>query len=202
MAEQQCCALFFGEVSQGSVQGGLQLAAADGRVLIGLAAGVIRGHRFALTWGDFGPDGRRVVTGSIDTTARVWNLETPSHDSLPLSGHGGPLWSVAFSPDGTRWATASQDGTVRVGSADGESPVRVLRGHTGAIRSVTFSPDGRYVVSGGFDGTARIWAWQPQDLITFACEYLPRNLTHAEWNQYIGDALPYQAVCPNLPIEP
>jgi hypothetical protein len=31
---------------------------------------------------------------------------------------------------------------------------------------------------------------------------MTRNLTRAEWQQYIGDALPYQAVCPNLPIEP
>jgi len=29
----------------------------------------------------------------------------------------------------------------------------------------------------------------------------PRNLTRAEWKQYIGDALPYQAVCPNLSID-
>jgi len=35
-----------------------------------------------------------------------------------------------------------------------------------------------------------------------ACNYLRRNLTRPEWKQYIGDALPYQAVCPNLPIEP
>jgi hypothetical protein len=31
---------------------------------------------------------------------------------------------------------------------------------------------------------------------------MARNLTRTEWAQYIGDALPYQAVCPNLQIEP
>jgi hypothetical protein len=30
---------------------------------------------------------------------------------------------------------------------------------------------------------------------------MPRNLTRDEWKQYIGDALPYQAVCENLPLE-
>jgi hypothetical protein len=30
---------------------------------------------------------------------------------------------------------------------------------------------------------------------------MPRNLTRAEWKQYIGDAMEYQAVCENLPIE-
>jgi WD40 repeat protein len=66
---------------------------------------------------------------------------------------------------------------------------------------LAFSPDGKYVVSGSRDTTARIWIWQPNDLTYSACASLPRNLTRAEWNQYIGDALPYQAVCPNLPIE-
>jgi len=57
------------------------------------------------------------------------------------------------------------------------------------------------VVSGSWDSTARVWMWQPNDLITNACEYLLRNLTYAEWQKYIGDALPYQAVCLDLPIE-
>jgi hypothetical protein len=39
-------------------------------------------------------------------------------------------------------------------------------------------------------------------LPSYACAYLPRNLTRAKWAQFIGDAMPYQAVCENLPIEP
>jgi hypothetical protein len=35
-----------------------------------------------------------------------------------------------------------------------------------------------------------------------ACSRLTRNLTRMEWHQYIGAALPYQAVCPDLPVEP
>jgi hypothetical protein len=46
-----------------------------------------------------------------------------------------------------------------------------------------------------------VWVYRPDDLITEACSRATRNLTQAEWKQYIGDALPYQAVCPNLPIE-
>jgi len=57
------------------------------------------------------------------------------------------------------------------------------------------------VVSGSDDKTARVWIYRPEDLIADACSRVTRNLTRAEWDQYIGDALPYQAVCPNLPIE-
>jgi WD40 repeat protein len=73
--------------------------------------------------------------------------------------------------------------------------------HDDYVYSVAFSPDGKYVVSGSADKTARIWMWRPEDLIVSACENLLRNLTREEWAQYIGEILPYQAVCPNLTIE-
>jgi hypothetical protein len=41
-----------------------------------------------------------------------------------------------------------------------------------------------------------------QDLIDDACERITRNLTRAEWSQYLGDSTPYEATCPKLPIEP
>jgi hypothetical protein len=44
--------------------------------------------------------------------------------------------------------------------------------------------------------------WRLNDLVAEVRTYSQRNLTRAEWNQYIGDALTYQAICPNLPIEP
>jgi WD40 repeat protein len=72
--------------------------------------------------------------------------------------------------------------------------------HDDNVRLVAFSPDGNYVLSGSDDKAARIWIWRPNDLIAEACSRVTRNLTRDEWEQYIGDALPYQAVCPNLPI--
>jgi hypothetical protein len=39
------------------------------------------------------------------------------------------------------------------------------------------------------------------DLIELACSRLTRNLTRAEWQQYLGQE-PYRATCPNLPVPP
>jgi WD40 repeat protein len=158
-----------------------------------------------------------VVSGS-DITARVWDATTGkkvarmTHDDeyvghfsregeLVRIIHDAWVTSLAFSPDGKYVVSGSKDNTARVWeSSTGNEVARLIHGDT--VSSVAFSPDGRYVVSGSEDKTLRIWMWQPKDLISNACAYLPRNLTRAEWKQYIGDALPYEAVCPNLPIEP
>jgi hypothetical protein len=121
--------------------------------------------------------------------------------SMARMRHDDFVNSVAFSPDGKYVVSGSWDHTARVWEAS--TGVEVARmTHDRDVNAVAFSPDGEVVVSGSGDKTVRVWEWQAKDLITTACKVMPRNLTHAEWQQYIGDALPYQAVCPNLPIEP
>jgi hypothetical protein len=61
----------------------------------------------------FSPDGKRVVTASLDASARVWNAEN-GKPAAELKGHAGPVNSAAFSPDGKQVVTASGDGTARV----------------------------------------------------------------------------------------
>jgi WD40 repeat protein len=61
----------------------------------------------------FSPDGTRVVTASLDHTARVWDAATGKPLAPPLV-HQDSVWSAAFSPDGTRVVTASADHTARV----------------------------------------------------------------------------------------
>jgi WD40 repeat protein len=156
-------------------------------------------HDKAVSAVAFSPDGKYVVSGSDDNTARVWEAGT----GREIAGmtHDSPVTSVDFSPDGKYVVSGSDDNTARVWeAATGEEVARIT--HDDIVDSVAFSPDGRYVVSGSEDNTARVWMWQSNDLIENACKYMPRNLTRAEWKQYIGDALPYQAVCENLPIEP
>jgi len=146
----------------------------------------------------FNPDGKYVVSGG-DTTARVWEASTGREAARMI--HDAEVTSIAFSPDGNHVISGSGDNTGRVWEAfSGREVVRLI--HDDIVTAVAFSPDGRYVVSGSNDNTARIWYWQHAKLIENVCAFLPRNLTRAEWQQYIGDGLPYEAVCPNLPVEP
>src|SRR5262249_4317333 len=67
------------------------------------------------------PDGKRVVTASVDGTARLW--EIPAMGSAGpitdvrvtvLRGHTDPVIAVAFSPDGALLVTGGWDNTARV----------------------------------------------------------------------------------------
>jgi hypothetical protein len=71
-----------------------------------------------------------------------------------LSGHAGPVATVAFSPDGGRIASGSYDNTVKVWNAETGALIRTL-GHTSVVSSVAFSPDGSRIAAG--DDTVKVW---------------------------------------------
>jgi WD40 repeat protein len=75
---------------------------------------VLEGHDGGVLSVAFSPNGKRVVTGSDDSTARVWDLARSKPVAVVLAGHNLRVDSVAFSPDGKRVVTGSQDKTARV----------------------------------------------------------------------------------------
>ena len=74
------------------------------------------GHVATVTSVSFSPDGSRIVTGSRDRTAKVWDVRTGTA-LLELRGHLGTVNGASFSPDGARVVTGSDDGTAKVWDA-------------------------------------------------------------------------------------
>ena len=146
----------------------------------------------------FSPDGRFIVSGTGNQIVHVWEIAT-GEEVLQMT-HDSNVRSVAFSPDSQYILSGSRDYTVRVWDVStGKEVTRMI--HDDRVNSVAFSPDGKYVVTGGEDNVVRIWVWRPEDILEKACTRLIRNLSQAEWEQYLGGEQ-YQPVCPNLPLEP
>jgi WD40 repeat protein len=121
-----------------------------------LALKTLRGHLDAVKSVAFSPDGQRIVTGSEDHTAKVWEAAS-GKELLTLKGHTDEVWSVAFSRDGQRIVTGSWDGTAKVWEATNGRELLTLKGHTNRVYSVAFSPDGQRIVTGSDDQTAKVW---------------------------------------------
>jgi WD40 repeat protein len=107
---------------------------------------VLGGHEGVVTTAPFSPDGTRIVTASLDQTARLWDAATAKEIAV-LRGHDGAVSSAAFSPDGTRIVTASSDWTARMWDAATAKKIAVLRGHDDEVTSAAFSPDGTRIVT-------------------------------------------------------
>jgi len=117
---------------------------------------LLKGHAGWVRTAVFSPDGKRVVTASDDSTARIWDADSGKQIAL-LKGHTNPVLSASFSADGKHVVTASGDRTARIWDADSGNEIAQLKSHTNSALSVVFSPDGKRVVTASDDNTARIW---------------------------------------------
>ena len=102
----------------------------------------------------FSPDGARLLTFSIDQSARLWDAATGSPAAPPLE-HASPVESAAFSADGARLVTVA-DRAARVWDAATGLPLTVPLVHGAIVRHAAFSPDGRALLTVALDGI-RLW---------------------------------------------
>ena len=108
---------------------------------------ILRGHSNSVSCAAFSPDGKTLVTASLDQTVRIWDVATRK-TLRQLTGFASPLHrnSVAFSPDGGALAVA--DGTdIHVFETTSWSKLSTLPNQTpvGSQYSlpIAFSPDGK-----------------------------------------------------------
>jgi WD40 repeat protein len=76
----------------------------------------LKGHTAAVRTASFSADGSRILTGSADRTAKVWDAKSGA-ELLALKGHTAAVHAASFSADGSRALTGSEDRTANVWDA-------------------------------------------------------------------------------------
>ncbi len=126
-----------------------------------------QGHSGIVSSANFSPDGKKIVTASVDKTARVWN--TSGKQLLLLSGHEKGLDYAAFSPDGKHILTTTYDGKSRIWSDTGKLI------STFKARGMTWSPNSKYIIAKfDYDGKnySSLWNISGEKIVEFpASEY-------------------------------
>jgi WD40 repeat protein len=81
---------------------------------------------------EFSHDGRWIVSGSTNGSARVWDARSGEPVGEPML-HAHRIRVVRISPDGTRVITGSDDGTARLWDARTGQPVGGPLAHRGPV---------------------------------------------------------------------
>ena len=127
----------------------------------GMEVKTMRDHTKAATGVAFSPDGRNIVTTSVDEKVLVYEWGK----SEPLGffgGHSRPTTCALFTPDGSTIVSASG------GRAKGKNEVKLWAHETGEewgsfephrsrITAIALSPDGKRLLTASYDKTAALW---------------------------------------------
>jgi eukaryotic-like serine/threonine-protein kinase len=110
----------------------------------------------SLAWS---PNGQYIVSGSADTTARVWKT-TQDETLYTYRGHAGLLnsvFSVSWERNGKAIASGSSDQTVQIWEAATGNRLTLYQGHVARVLSVAWSPQTTSIASAGADKTVQLW---------------------------------------------
>ncbi len=120
----------------------------------------LQGHNGSIYNVAFSPDGKRLASGSLDKTIKLWNVETGKEILPRLSEHKRKVYNVIFNPeDSTQLASSSADGTIRLWNLETSKygEYKTLTGHKGKVYSLSFNQDGNILASSSIDTTIKLW---------------------------------------------
>jgi len=138
----------------------------------------------------------RLVSGSKDRTARVWNVRTGRCETT-LTGHDASVESVKWGGEGLVY-TASRDKTIQVWASRGEEDTssapfklaRVLKGHAHRINAMALSTD--YLCrTGAYDHTSNFFSSENES--KSSAEVAPRNGAYDHEKGFVAAKARYEA---------
>lgn len=150
----------------------------------------------------FSSDSKTLVSAAGDGQVVFWDVASRARLGEPLRVDRR-LSEVALSPDGSKLAVGggglfggTGDGALVLLDVDARSVIgEPLPGLSASVTTLAFSPDGKLLASGDFSGATILWSIDADAWSATACRIANRNLSEAEWKQYLGDE-PYHVTCP------
>ena len=101
-------------------------------------------------------DGRRALSGSVDKTLRLWDLET-GECLHTLTGHTSSIKNVAVMDSDRRALSGDLDGAIKLWDLETRTCLRTF-GYTSAINAIAVIGDGpRVLLSGSGDRVLNLW---------------------------------------------
>ncbi|KAG1694936.1 Cytochrome c [Nymphon striatum] len=123
------------------------------------------------------PDGKSVLSGSLDYAVMLWDLDTPKPTTKSViqnhrfiahngavsavkfypSGHYSKVVSIDISKDAKYAATSSWDGNIILWDLDSNKSIHKIQIHNDPVNGVLISDDAKTLYSAGYDGKIRSW---------------------------------------------
>jgi WD40 repeat protein len=117
---------------------------------------VLYGHTDSVVGVAFSPNGQTLASVSLDTSVRIWSLETGKLLDRFFTPDG--LVAVTFSPDGKRLATGGRFQTVHIWDVAARRIVHEFQAHWEDVRFLAFAHNGEVLISGSGDNSTRVWS--------------------------------------------
>lgn len=115
------------------------------------------GHMKSVRTIDFHPYSPYFVSGSNDTTIRLWDMKRNSECLAKYRGHLTNVNQVQFSPDGLWVASAGAEGTILIWEIRMSAQIMEFLDSTAAVSCIQFHPSDFLLAAGRTDGTVDIF---------------------------------------------
>ncbi|KAG8941668.1 hypothetical protein FRC03_004227 [Tulasnella sp. 419] len=136
----------------------------------------LQGHTGEVVCMAFSPDGNRIVSGSLDTTARMWHVAGFDEESTCILKHTSAVLRVQFSDRQVLSLSDAPENVICVWNSERGYLISKLEMYTSHVGSVALSDSSGLIVSGSFNGRLRIWDYKKEDNSTWTPPlYFPYN---------------------------
>jgi WD40 repeat protein len=116
----------------------------------------LKGHTSSVSCLDWSRDGKRILSGGVDKSIRLWDAADGKLLKTIDDAHTRWLHAVLFAPDGKTALSCGNDRSIVVWDLATGKEKKRIDVHAAPVRGLAWLPGTRRVASASFDGTVRI----------------------------------------------